>query len=32
LKKVFKQLNVSSRTEAVMYAMKKGWISLHEVQ
>ena len=32
LKKVFKKLNVSSRTEAVMYAMKKGWISLHEWQ
>ena len=31
LKKVFKKLNVSSRTEAVMYAMKKGWISLHEI-
>ena len=31
LKKVFKKLNVSSRTEAVMYAMKKGWISLHEL-
>jgi DNA-binding NarL/FixJ family response regulator len=32
LKKTFKKLNVSSRTEAVMYAMKKGWISIHEVQ
>ena len=32
LKKVFKKLNVSSRTEAVMYALKKGWISLHEVE
>ena len=32
LKKVFRQLNVSSRTEAVMYAMKKGWISINEVQ
>ena len=31
LKKVFKKLNVSSRTEAVTYAMKKGWISLHEL-
>ena len=31
LKKTFRKLNVGSRTEAVMYAMKKGWISLHEV-
>lgn len=32
LKKIFKKLDVSSRTEAVMYALKKGWISLHELQ
>lgn len=32
LKKTFKKLNVSSRTEAVMYAMKSGWISLHELR
>ena len=32
LKKTFQKLNVSSRTEAVMYAMKKGWISLHELR
>jgi DNA-binding NarL/FixJ family response regulator len=31
LKKVFKKLNVSSRTEAAMCAMKNGWISLHEL-
>jgi len=32
LKKIFKKFNVSSRTEAVMYAMKKGVISLHDVR
>ncbi|MEA1958433.1 MAG: response regulator transcription factor [Chloroflexota bacterium] len=32
LKKIFKKLDVSSRTEAVMYALKKGWISLHELK
>ena len=32
MKKIFRKLNVSSRTEAVMYAMKKRWISLHELQ
>lgn len=30
MKKVFNKLNVKTRTEAVMYAMRKGWISLHE--
>jgi NarL family two-component system response regulator LiaR len=32
IKKIFKKLNVATRTEAAMYAMQKGWISLHEVE
>jgi NarL family two-component system response regulator LiaR len=32
LKKIFKKFNVNSRTEAVIHAMKKGMISMHDVQ
>ena len=32
IKKIFKKLNVATRTEAAMYAMQKGWISLHDVE
>jgi len=29
---IFKKLGASSRTQAVLYALKEGWISLHEPQ
>jgi len=31
LGRIFGKLNVSSRTEAVLYALKKGWITLDDV-
>ena len=31
LKKVFKKLGVRTRTEAVTYAIRKGWVSLHDL-